>query len=218
MSGGSQEGFNSNPDQAGSGQQKEESAMVKSEVTVKMESSSNSYSAMYEVKEVDSTGVWSKEGVLKGFTPQETSNGSPSPKKTHEENGNHSYTASVKEEEPSLSTMLSNGALPNLVDEKKPTSNGEADIYGQIERVADPSAYLNFEMEEDKKAKSEVYDDNQPSRSSSPEASTSALKDESEEPETPSRKPGLPVSIAHLPIATKEVSPLFLAVHMVRPF
>lgn len=192
--------------------------MVKSEVTVKMESSSSSYSAMYEVKEVDPTGVWSKEGVLKGFTPQETSNGSPSPKKNQEENGHHSYTAAVKKEEPSLSTMLSNGALPDLVDEKKPTSNGEAEIHSQVERVADPSAYLNFEMEEDKKVKAEVYDDSQSSRSSSPEASTSALKDESEEPETPSRKPGLPVSIAHLPIATKEVRFLFLGMHMVRPF
>lgn len=84
----------------------------------------------------------------------------------------------------------------------------------QSMNVEDTHAFLNFETMEDKKVKYEQQGEaSYTSRAGSSEASTSSLKDESEEPETITRKPGLPVSIAHLPVANKEVNIRYLPIN-----
>lgn len=80
----------------------------------------------------------------------------------------------------------------------------------QPSKPIDAQAYLNFEMEDDKKFVKKQEEEEQDDSASdgsygSREASTSSLKEDSEEPEKTARKPGAPASIAHLPAATEEV-------------
>ena len=66
----------------------------------------------------------------------------------------------------------------------------------------DIASFLNFETEDDKKVKLE-HDG--PSGNNSRDQSPDLKDDEDEEDEKASRRPGEPVSIAHLPNAEKEV-------------
>lgn len=173
--------------------------MVKSEVTVKVESGPNGCSTKYEVKEVSSLNGWAKEGHFPA-TPAEAS---PNGSSTRTSNGSNEvkHERIKREASPSADEPTVHGS--STVEDVKPLVKLEQNDSGESERPADVQAYLNFEMDDDKKVKSETYADSPYSRSTSPEASTSALKDESEEP---ARKPGMPMSIADLPNAEEEVS------------
>ena len=83
-------------------------------------------------------------------------------------------------------------------DKASPRSNRQ----DMVKAEPDIASFLNFETEDDKKVKVEQ---DGPSRGDSREQSPDLKDEDEDEDEKASRRPGEPVSIAHLPVAEKEV-------------
>lgn len=180
---------------------------VKTELSIDYDTLKESYVTNLTTLEIKNEevgdGLW--KGAHSGLSANKDNTGFPAHVEEQQEKPMDSRGL-VKLEEAATDDSQRNGlrasdtnsvALPKKEEEEAPM---------QTMNVFDPHAFLNFETMEDKKVKYEQQqEDGRSSRSGSSEASTSSLKDESEEPETTTRKPGLPISIAHLPIANKEV-------------
>lgn len=177
---------------------KETTAAVKAEVTINDDLFRDAYSTMYEVRKADVAGGQWKESSSGGLTAI--------PKGENQQYGRMDEYSTAKSEEPVVNALDTSRPYP-ITSTGQPPLKEEEKASIQPGVSVDTHAFLNFETMDDKKVKGEQQDeDERSSRAGSSEASTSSLKGESEEPETPARQPGLPISIAHLPVANKEVS------------
>lgn len=111
----------------------------------------------------------------------------------------------MEDEQDYKQNMHTNGMHAVYEEQKSPAKPERASPQPSrpetVKAEPDVASFLNFETEEDKKVKAESGGtDGGDSRDDSPN-----LQDDEDEDDKPQRKPGQPVSIAHLPIAEKEV-------------
>jgi hypothetical protein len=178
---------------------------VKAELTVQHDLFRSSYSTVYEIqKEEVASRRWNEEaykhslptGVKMDFHPQDLQQGIVK----MEDN------IQVDTRKPSSNDLHPASTHADARQEQRPIKKEEEEASVHSPTTINTQAFLNFETEEDKHIKVKPQHANeQSSRAGSSEASTSSSRSASEEADIPARKPGLPVSIKHLPVANKEV-------------